>query len=64
MNLKGNELVSIFLFLVKNEDKLDQNQQSVKKKIENELFNCLSIAEMESLGELYAKKVDVLKKKL
>ncbi|MCD6398175.1 MAG: hypothetical protein J7L71_11615 [Spirochaetaceae bacterium] len=64
MNLKGNELVSIFLFLVQNEDKLDQNQQSVKKKIENELFNCLSIAEMESLGELYAKKVDVLKKKL
>jgi len=64
MNLKGNELVSIFLILVENEDKLDQNQQSVKKKLENELFNYLSIAEMESLGELYAKKVDVLKKKL
>ena len=64
MDIKGNELVSIFLILAENEEKLDHNQQSVKKKIENELFNCLSIAEMESLGELYAKKVDVLKKKL
>ncbi len=64
MNIKGNELVSIFLILLENEETLDKNQHSVKMKIEKELFNSLSIAEMESLGELYAKKVDVLDKKL
>lgn len=64
MNIEGKELISIFLILLKNENNLDQNQHLVKMKIEKELFNCLSIAEMESLGELYEKKVDILEKKL
>jgi predicted lactoylglutathione lyase len=64
MNIEGNELISIYLFLLKNEEFLDNNQQSVKNKIEKEIFNNLSIEEMESIGELYAKKVDVLGKKL
>ena len=64
MNIEGNELVGIYLILIKNEENLDDNQQSVRYKIEKEIFKYLSIEEMESIGELYAKKVDVLGKKL
>lgn len=64
MNIEGNELIGIYLLLINNEEKLDNNQQLIKYKIEKEIFSCLSIEEMESIGELYAKKVDVLGKKL
>ncbi len=64
MNIEGNELVSIYLLLIKNEENLDNIQQSVRYKAEKEIFKHLSIEEMESIGELYAKKVDVLGKKL
>lgn len=64
MNIEGNELIGIYLLLLQNEEKLDNNQQSVRYKLEKEIFKHLSIEEMESIGDLYAKKVDVLKKKL
>lgn len=64
MNIEGNELIGIYILLINNEEKLDTNQQLIRYKIEKEIFNCLSIEEMESIGELYAKKVDVLGKKL
>lgn len=64
MNIEGNELISIYLMLIENEGNLDTNQQLVKYKIEKEIFRYLSIEEMETIGELYAKKVDVLGKKL
>lgn len=64
MNIEGNELIGIYLMLIKNEGTLDPNQQLVRYKIEKEIFKYLSIEEMESIGELYAKKVDVLGKKL
>ena len=64
MIIKGNELIGIYLMLIKNEDNLDTNQQLVRHKIEKEIFKYLSIEEMETIGELYAKKVDVLGKKL
>ena len=64
MNIEGNELIGIYLMLVKNEGNLDTNQQLVRYKIEKEIFKYLSIEEMETIGELYAKKVDVLGKKL
>ncbi len=64
MNIEGNELISIYILLLKNQDNLDNKQQSVKYNIEKEIFKNLSIEEMESIGELYAKKVDVLGKKL
>ena len=64
MNIDGNELIGIYLMLVKNEGNLDTNQQLVRYKIEKEIFKYLSIEEMETIGELYAKKVDVLGKKL
>ena len=63
MNIEGNELIGIYLLLMNNEEILDNYQQSVRYKIEKEIFSHLSIEEMESIGELYAKKVDVLGKK-
>ncbi len=64
MKIEGNELIGIYLLLVSNEEKLDANQKLVRYNIEKEIFKYLSIEEMESIGELYAKKVDVLGKKL
>ncbi|MCK5153229.1 MAG: hypothetical protein KAQ93_02630 [Spirochaetales bacterium] len=64
MNIESNELIAIYLLLLENEEKLDTNQQFVRYKIEKEIFKHLSIEEMESIGDLYAKKVDVLGKKL
>ena len=63
MTIEGNELISIYLLLIKNETILDKNQQNIKYKMEKEIFSKLSILEMESIGELYDKKVDVLVKK-
>ena len=63
MTIEGNELISIYLLLIKNETILDKNQQNIKYKMEKEIFSKLSILEMESIGELYDKKVDVLGKK-
>ena len=60
MNIEGNELIGIYLMLINYEENLDNNQQSVRYKIEKEIFKYLSIEEMESIGDLYAKKVDVL----
>ncbi|MDA3940014.1 MAG: hypothetical protein PF693_12040 [Spirochaetia bacterium] len=64
MNIDGNELIAIYLLLQDNEKKLDNIQQSIKYKAEKEIFKYLSIEEMESIGELYAKKVDVFRKKM
>ncbi|MCK5673812.1 MAG: hypothetical protein KAH95_10580 [Spirochaetales bacterium] len=64
MDINGSELIAIYLLLIKNEENIDNNQQSVRFKIEKEIFKYLSIEEMETIGDLYAKKVDVLGKKL
>ena len=64
MIIDGTELIAIYLLLLKNEENLDNNQKAVRFKIEKEIFKYLSIEEMESIGDLYAKKVDVLGKKL
>jgi len=64
MHIDGNDLISIYLLLKQNDEKLDNIQQSILYKIEKEIFRSLSIEELESIGDLYAKKVDVLRKKL
>ncbi len=64
MNIDGNDLIAIYLLLQENDEKLDNLQQSIKYRAEKEIFRYLSIEQMESIGELYAKKVDVLGKKL
>lgn len=61
--LQGNDLVGIYLLLIKNEENLDKIQLSVKNRIEKVLFECLSIEEIEAIEELYKKNVDVLGKK-
>ncbi len=62
--LQGNELVSVYLLLKENEEKLDHVQLSIKNKAEKILFEALSIEELESIEDLYKKNVDVLEKKL
>lgn len=64
MVFDGNDLIAIYILMQKNEEKLDNIQTLLKYKIEKELFLYLSIEEMETIGELYAKKVDVSGKKL
>ncbi|MEA1911939.1 MAG: hypothetical protein U9N32_09750 [Spirochaetota bacterium] len=64
MVFDGNDLIAIYILMQKNEEKLDKNQTLLKYKIEKEIFLYLSIEEMETIGELYEKKVDVLSKKL
>ena len=61
--LQGNDLIAVYILLLKNESSLDKNQQKIKNKIEKILFECLSIEEIESIEELYKKNVDVLGKK-
>ena len=61
--LQGNDLVALYILLLKNESLLDKNQQKIKNRIEKILFECLSIEEIESIEELYKKNVDVLGKK-
>ncbi len=63
MTLEGNKLISIYLLLKRNEENLDLNQQAVINSMEKEIFSLLSIEEMESIEELYKKKVDILGKK-
>jgi len=64
MIFDGNDLIAIYILMQKNEEKLDNIQTLIKYKIEKEIFLSLSIEEMETIGELYAKEVDVLGKKL
>lgn len=64
MIFDGNDLIALYILMQKNEENLDNIQTSIKYKIEKEIFLYLSIEEMETIGELYAKKVDVLGKKL
>lgn len=61
--LQGNDLVAVYILLLKNESSLDKNQLGIKNRIEKILFECLSIEEIESIEELYKKNVDVLGKK-
>ncbi len=61
--LQGNDLIAVYILLLKNETSLDTNQMGIKNKIEKILFERLSIEEIESIEELYKKNVDVLGKK-
>ena len=64
MIFDGNDLIAIYILMQKYEESLDKIQTTIKYKIEKEIFSYLSIEEMETIGELYANKVDVPGKKL
>ncbi len=61
--LRGNEIVGIYL-LLKREDPDDNDQLAdLMGRIENFLYQHLSIAEIQKLDELYEKNIDVLDSK-
>lgn len=60
--LQGNELIAVYL-LLKQKESSDPNLLSLERRIDDHLFQHLSIAEMEQLEELYRNKIDVLSSK-
>ncbi len=63
ITLRGNEIVGIYL-LLKRVDPDDKDQLAdLMGRIENYLYQHLSIAEIEKIEELYEKNIDVLESK-
>lgn len=60
MELGDRETVALYLFLQKREDELDDTLFTLFTKIQKRLYEELSIEEMESIEDLYQKKVDIL----
>ena len=49
MEIKREELISLFLLLSRNETFLDVQLQALKIRIEKELYTFMSIAELEEI---------------
>lgn len=49
----GKTVVGLYLFLRRHEEELDTNTLAALNELERELFNHLSIEEMEQLEESY-----------
>ena len=54
MNLKGDEILAIYLALVDREDSLDRFQLAALERLRASLYGNLSVEQMENLGEAYA----------
>ncbi|MFO7850493.1 MAG: hypothetical protein R6V67_11075 [Spirochaetia bacterium] len=63
MDLTDRQMVGLYLFLQNREEELDDTLFSLYTKIQKILKEELSIEEMETLDQLYAKKVDIFKQK-
>ena len=57
------ELVGLYLFLKQHENELDGVISAFLYKIEMQLYERLSIEEIEDLPTLYGKNIDVIKEK-
>lgn len=57
------ELVGLFLFMKQRENELDTVLSAFLHKIELQLYERLSIEEIEDLPTLYGKNIDVIKEK-
>ena len=60
IQLGSRHTVALYLFMKNREEELDETLQQLYDELQRNLFHYLSIEEMESLAELYEKKVDVL----
>lgn len=58
--LKSRELVGVYLLLKREDAGLDETLSQLLERMEEYLFQVLSIDQMEDLEELYEKKIDVL----
>ena len=63
INLTNKEIIGLFLLLKKNEDNIDEVLFRLRNKLEDKIFENLSIEELENIEELYLKNVDVLREK-
>ena len=63
INLQGMELVGLYLFLTKRQDKLDVHLALLLTKIEKKLYSILSINDFENLEYYYNNNIDVITKK-
>ena len=61
--LKGKQIIALYLLLQKHEEELDGTLKPLFHTLQRNLFEELSIEEIESLEDLYKNKIDVLEKR-
>ena len=59
----GKQIIALYLLLQKHEDELDSTLKPLFHTLQKDLFEELSIEEIESLEDLYKNKIDVLEKR-
>lgn len=60
MRLSTREITGLYLFL-KSADSQDPVLIELQRKLASELYDSLTIEELESLEDFYSKNIDVLK---
>jgi hypothetical protein len=55
LEVEGDDVVGLYVMLKRQEDELDWSMNALLNRVERELFRHLSIEEMESLEERYAR---------
>ena len=57
-SIDGKEIVGLYLYLQKEDQRLDPILNRLFNRIEDDLFNRLSIEQLENLEQLYEKGFD------
>jgi hypothetical protein len=55
LKVEGDDVVGLYVMLKRQEEELDWSMNALLNRVERELFRHLSIEEMESLEERYAR---------
>ena len=63
ITLTSKEVTGMYLYLKDNQDTLDVVLDSLLHRIERELYQYISIGELEGLREKYNRGFDILAKK-
>jgi len=59
VEIEGREIMALYLLLHGQDERLDDTLLSFLDRIEGMLYSRLSIEEMERIGELYERGIDV-----
>jgi hypothetical protein len=57
MDIKGEEIIAIYLALVEKEDRLDRFQQAALERLRSSLYANLSVEQMEDLVQSYSARL-------
>ena len=57
------EMIGLYLFLKDHEQLIDDRLQRLLRRLEGQLYEHLSIEEIEDLPNLYGKNIDVIREK-